>query len=111
MPVALDRERCHALGRGLADIKSNPALSDSGRDVGLYSPRYMQGLGLCEKATVPVGLVAVASGGHLTFELPAGIARSIHGRFWSNVRTNQKAAHVAHYLLGDSEGKTAPRKH
>jgi IS605 OrfB family transposase len=67
-----------------------------------------RGLGLCEKATVPVGLVPTANGGHVTFELPVRNRLKHVWTFWSKVRTNLKAAHVAHYLSGDSKRKPAP---
>ena len=67
-----------------------------------------RGLGLCEKATVPVGLVPTANGGHVTFELPARNRLKHVWTFWSKVRTNLKAAHVAHYLSGDSKRMPAP---
>ena len=67
-----------------------------------------RGLGLCEKATVPVGLVPTANGGHVTFELPVRNRSKHVWTFWSKVRTNLKAAHVAHYLSGDSKDKPAP---
>ena len=67
-----------------------------------------RGLGLCEKATVPVGLVPTANGGHVTFELPARNRLKHVWTFWSKVRTNLKAAHVAHYLSGDSKKMPAP---
>ena len=67
-----------------------------------------RGLGLCERATVPVGLVPTANGGHVTFELPVRNRSKHVWTFWSKVRTNLKAAHVAHYLSGDSKDKPAP---
>lgn len=67
-----------------------------------------RGLGLCERATVPVGLVPTANGGHVTFELPARNRLKHVWTFWSKVRTNLKAAHVAHYLSGDSKRMPAP---
>lgn len=67
-----------------------------------------RGLGLCEKAAVPVGLVPTANGGHVTFELPARNRLKHVWTFWSKVRTNLKAAHVAHYLSGDSKTMPAP---
>lgn len=67
-----------------------------------------RGLGLCESATVPVGLVPTANGGHVTFELPVRNRLKHVWSFWSKVRTNLKAAHVAHYLSGYSKDKPAP---
>src|ERR1035437_5534679 len=67
-----------------------------------------RGLGLGERATVPVGLVPTANGGHVTFELPARNRSKHVWTFWSKVRTNLKAAHVAHYLSGDSKRTPAP---
>lgn len=67
-----------------------------------------RGLGLCERATVPVGLVPTANGGHVTFELPARNRSKHVWTFWSKVRTNLKTAHVAHYLSGSSKENPAP---
>jgi len=67
-----------------------------------------RGLGLCERATMPVGLVPTANGGHVTFELPVRNRSKHVWTFWREVRTNLKAAHVAHYLSGDSKEKPAP---
>src|SRR5438128_1428425 len=67
-----------------------------------------RGLGLCERATVPVGLVPTANGGHVTFELPARNRLKHVWSFWSKARTKLKAAHVAHYLSGDSKRMPAP---
>lgn len=67
-----------------------------------------RGLGLSEKAAVHTGLVPVANGGHVTFELPARNRSKHVWSFWSKVRTNLKAAHVAHYLSGDSKRTPAP---
>jgi IS605 OrfB family transposase len=67
-----------------------------------------RGLGLCEKATVPVGLVPTANGGHVTFELPARNRSKHVWSFWSKVRTNLKAAHAAHYRCGDHQKNPPP---
>jgi IS605 OrfB family transposase len=56
-----------------------------------------RGLGLCEKAAVPVGLVPTANGGHVTFGLPVRNRSKHVWTFWSKTRTNLKAAHAAHY--------------
>ena len=65
-------------------------------------------LGLCERATVPVGLVPTANGGHVTFELPVRNRSKHVWTFWSKVRTNLKAAHVAHYRCGDHQRPPPP---
>jgi IS605 OrfB family transposase len=67
-----------------------------------------RGLGLCEKATVPLGLVPTANGGHVTFELPVRNRSKHVWTFWSKVRTNLKAAHVAHYRCGDHQKSPPP---
>lgn len=67
-----------------------------------------RGLGLCEKATVLVGIVPTAHGGHVTFELPARNRLKHVWTFWSKVRTNLKAAHVAHYRCGDHQKPPPP---
>lgn len=67
-----------------------------------------RGLGLCERATVPVGLVPTANGGHVTFELPVRNRSKHVWTFWSKVRTNLKAAHVAHYRCGDHQNPPSP---
>lgn len=67
-----------------------------------------RGLGLCERATVPVGLVPTANGGHVTFELPVRNRSKHVWTFWSKVRTNLKAAHVAHYRCGDHQNPPPP---
>jgi IS605 OrfB family transposase len=67
-----------------------------------------RGLGLCERATVPVGLVPTANGGHVTFELPVRNRLKHVWTFWSKVRTNLKAAHVAHYRCADHQKQPPP---
>lgn len=67
-----------------------------------------RGLGLCERATVPLGLVPTANGGHVTFELPVRNRSKHVWTFWSKVRTNLKAAHVAHYRCGDQQRPPPP---
>ena len=67
-----------------------------------------RGLGLSEQSAVAVGLVPVANGGHVTFELPARNRSKHVWSFWSKVRTNLKAAHVAHYRYGDHKKSPSP---
>ena len=67
-----------------------------------------RGLGLSEKATVHTGLVPVANGGHVTFELPARNRSKHVWSFWSKTRTNLKAAHAAHYRCGDHRRPPPP---
>ena len=67
-----------------------------------------RGLGLSEKATVHTGLVPIANGGHVTFELPVRNRSKHVWSFWSKTRTNLKAAHVAHYRCGDQKRPPPP---
>lgn len=67
-----------------------------------------RGLGLSERSTVPVGLVPTANGGHVTFELPVRNRLKHVWTFWSKVRANLKAAHVAHYRCGDHQKPPPP---
>lgn len=67
-----------------------------------------RGLGLRERAAVPVGLVPTANGGHVTFELPVRNRLKHVWTFWSKVGANLKAAHVAHYRCGDHQKPPPP---
>ena len=67
-----------------------------------------RGLGLSERSAVAVGVVPVANGGHVTFELPVRNRAKHVWSFWSKVRTNLKAAHVAHYRHGDHQKSPSP---
>ena len=70
-----------------------------------------RGLGLSERSAVAVGVVPVANGGHVTFELPVRNRSKHVWSFWSKVRTNLKAAHiahVAHYRHGDHQKSPSP---
>jgi IS605 OrfB family transposase len=63
-------------------------------------------LGLSERPTVREAIAPVCNGGHVTFALPVRNRAKHVWSFWSKVRTNLKAAHVAHFRCGAS--KTAP---
>jgi IS605 OrfB family transposase len=66
-----------------------------------------RGLGLSERPTVQnEAIVPTCNGGHVTFALPARNRAKHVWSFWSRVRTNLKAAHVAHFRCGAH--KTAP---
>ncbi len=67
-----------------------------------------RGLGLSERSAVAGGLVPTANGDHVTFELPARNRSKHVWTFWSKVRTNLKAAHVAHYRCGDHQRPPPP---
>ena len=67
-----------------------------------------RGLGLSERSAVPVGIVPTGNGGHVTFELPARNRSKHVWSFWSKVRANLKAAHVAHYRCGDHQKDPPP---
>ena len=67
-----------------------------------------RGLGLCEKAAVPVGLVPTANCGHVTFGLPVRNRSKHVWSFWSKTRTNLKAAHAAHYRCGGHQKPPPP---
>ena len=63
---------------------------------------------MSERSAVAVGVVPVANGGHVTFELPVRNRAKHVWSFWSKVRTNLKAAHVAHYRHGDHQKSPSP---
>ncbi len=67
-----------------------------------------RGLGLSERAAVVTGIAPVANGGHVTFELPVRNRSKHVWSFWSRVRSNLRAAHVAHYRYGDSKKPPSP---
>jgi IS605 OrfB family transposase len=59
-----------------------------------------RGLGLSERPTVQEAVVPTCNGGHVTFALPARNRAKHVWSFWSKVRTDLKAAHVAHFRCG-----------
>ena len=109
-----------AFRSGVEVIEVNPAYTSvigavnfaQGKGVSVHQGAAIaiarRGLGLCERSAVAIGLVPVANGGHVTFELPVRNRSKHVWSFWSKVRTNLKAAHVAHFRYGDPKKSPSP---
>src|SRR5450755_4452684 len=59
-----------------------------------------RGLSFQEKPAMPVGLVPVGNGGHVTFVLPVRNRAKHVWSHWADILRNSRAAHGAHFQSG-----------
>jgi len=59
-----------------------------------------RGLSFQEKPAMPVGLVPVGNGGHVTFVLPVRNRAKHVWSHWADILRNSRAAHAAHFRSG-----------